>query len=57
MCGFEFGIHTATAIGIDLLYAASTKTLRPLVRAATHSVDWKPVGLLAIGSVPATITR
>jgi len=50
-----FGIHPATAVGTDLLYAASTKTVGALVHAAARSVDWKLVGLLAIGSVPATI--
>src|ERR1700744_5998633 len=50
-----FGIHPATAVGTDLLYAASTKTVGTVVHAAARTVDWKVVGLLAIGSVPATI--
>jgi uncharacterized protein len=50
-----FGIHPATAVGTDLLYAASTKTVGTLVHATARSVDWAIVGLLAIGSVPATI--
>ena len=50
-----FGIHPATAVGTDLLYAASTKTVGTAVHAAARTVDWKLVGLLAIGSVPATI--
>ena len=50
-----FGIHPATAVGTDLLYAASTKTVGTVVHAAARTVDWKLVGLLAIGSVPATI--
>lgn len=50
-----FGIHPATAVGTDLLYAASTKSMGTLVHAAARTVDWKLVALLAIGSVPTTI--
>jgi uncharacterized membrane protein YfcA len=50
-----FGIHPATAVGTDLLYAASTKTVGTIVHAAARTVDWALVGLLAIGSVPVTI--
>jgi uncharacterized protein len=50
-----FGIHPTTAVGTDLLFAASTKTLGTVVHGASRTVDWALVGLLAIGSVPATI--
>jgi uncharacterized membrane protein YfcA len=50
-----FGIHPATAVGTDLLFAASTKTIGTIVHAAARTVDWMLVSLLAIGSVPATI--
>ena len=50
-----FKVHPATAVGTDLLYAASTKSIGTLVHAVARTVDWKLVGLLAIGSVPATI--
>ena len=50
-----FGIHPTTAVGTDLLFAASTKTVGTLVHGAARTVDWALVGLLAIGSVPATI--
>jgi uncharacterized membrane protein YfcA len=50
-----FGVHPTTAVGTDLLFAASTKTVGTLVHGATRTVDWALVGLLAIGSVPATI--
>jgi uncharacterized protein len=50
-----FGIHPATAVGTDLLYAAATKSMGTLVHAAARTVDWRLVGLLAVGSVPATI--
>jgi uncharacterized protein len=50
-----FGVHPTTAVGTDLLYAASTKTVGTLVHARARTVDWRLVGLLAIGSIPATI--
>jgi hypothetical protein len=49
-----FGIHPATAVGTDLLFAASTKTVGTLVHGATKTIDWRLVSLLAAGSVPAT---
>jgi uncharacterized protein len=50
-----FGVHPTTAVGTDLLFAASTKATGTLVHAAARTVDWVLVALLAIGSVPATI--
>jgi uncharacterized membrane protein YfcA len=50
-----FGIHAGTAVGTDLLYAAATKTVGTAVHGANGSVDWRIVGRLASGSVPATI--
>ena len=50
-----FGIHPTTAVGTDLLFAASTKTVGTAVHAAARTIDWPIVRLLAIGSVPATI--
>jgi hypothetical protein len=49
-----FGIHPATAVGSDLLYAAATKTGGTLVHGLSHSVEWPVVGLLALGSIPMT---
>ena len=52
-----FGIHPATAVGTDLLYAATTKTAGTLVHGFNRTIDWRVVLRLAIGSVPAaTIT-
>src|SRR3954471_7492297 len=48
-----FGIHPATAVGTDLLYAATTKTAGSLVHGFNKTVDWRIVGRLALGSVPA----
>jgi uncharacterized membrane protein YfcA len=50
-----FGIHPATAVGTDLLYASATKSVGTLVHGMNHTVDWQIVGRLASGSVPATV--
>lgn len=49
-----FGISPPTAVGTDLLFAAATKSVGTLVHGATRTVDWKIVGRLAAGSIPAT---
>jgi uncharacterized membrane protein YfcA len=49
-----FGIHPATAVGTDLLYASATKTAGSAVHGFNGTIDWKVVGLLALGSVPMT---
>jgi uncharacterized membrane protein YfcA len=49
-----FGVHPATAVGTDLLYASATKSVGTLVHGMNHTVDWRIVGRLAAGSVPAT---
>jgi uncharacterized membrane protein YfcA len=49
-----FGIHPATAVGTDLLYAAATKSAGTAVHGRSKSVDWHIVRRLAAGSVPAT---
>ncbi|HEX3983934.1 MAG TPA: sulfite exporter TauE/SafE family protein [Acidisoma sp.] len=50
-----FGIHPATAVGSDLLYAATTKAVGTGVHGFRGSVDWRVVGRLAAGSAPMTI--
>lgn len=50
-----FGIHPATAVGTDLLYAAATKTGGSLVHGFGRSIDWRVVRRLATGSIPATV--
>lgn len=49
-----FGIHPTTAVGTDLLFAASTKIVGTAVHASARTIDWALVALLAAGSVPAT---
>lgn len=50
-----FHFHPASAVGTDLLYASATKTVGTGVHAANRTVDWRLVGRLATGSVPATL--
>jgi hypothetical protein len=50
-----FGIHPATAVGTDLLYAAVTKTGGSLVHGWARSIEWRVVRRLAAGSIPATV--
>ncbi len=50
-----FGVHPATAVGTDLLYAAATKTVGTLVHGLNRTVDWRVVLRLASGSIPATL--
>jgi uncharacterized membrane protein YfcA len=50
-----FGVHPATAVGTDLLYAAATKTGGSLVHGFARGIDWRVVKRLATGSIPATI--
>jgi len=50
-----FGVHPATAVGTDLLYAATTKSVGSFVHALRRNVAWRVVALLSVGSVPAAI--
>jgi uncharacterized protein len=50
-----FGFHPSTAVGTDLLYASVTKSVGTAVHGKRQTVDWRIVGRLAAGSVPASI--
>jgi uncharacterized membrane protein YfcA len=50
-----FGVSPATAVGTDLLYASLTKTVGGWVHSRNGTVEWKIVGLLALGSLPAAL--
>ncbi len=50
-----FGIAPTSAVGTDLLFAAATKTAGANVHAARGDVEWRVVGRLAAGSVPAAL--
>jgi uncharacterized membrane protein YfcA len=50
-----FGFNPAVAVGTDLWFAASTKTVGALVHHRVGSPNWKIAGRVALGSVPAAI--
>ena len=50
-----FGIHPASAVGTDLLYASATKTAGSAVHGFNKTIDWKVVFRLASGSIPMTV--
>lgn len=50
-----FGIKPAIAVGTDLLYAAITKGGGVFVHHKRGTVEWRIVGLLACGSIPAAL--
>ena len=50
-----FGFHPATAVGTDLLYASITKACGTGIHQISQTVVWRVVGLLASGSVPASL--
>ena len=52
---FGFGIKPILAVGTDLLFAAFTKLGGTVNLALARRVDWKIVGTLSIGSVPAAL--
>ena len=49
-----FGIHPATAVGTDLLYAGLTKICGSAVHGFNDAIDWRVLRRLALGSIPAT---
>ncbi len=50
-----FHVHPTTAVGTDLLYASITKTGGSLIHSINRSIDWRIVGRLATGSLPASL--
>ena len=48
-----FGIHPATAVGTDLLYAGVTKISGSVVHGLNDAINWRVARRLAFGSVPA----
>ncbi|HLH50156.1 MAG TPA: sulfite exporter TauE/SafE family protein, partial [Roseiarcus sp.] len=50
-----FGIHPATAVGTDLLYAAATKTAGTAIHGFNRAIVWRLTGLLALGSAPTAV--
>jgi uncharacterized protein len=50
-----FGVHPATAVGTDLLYASATKAGGSVVHGLARTIYWPAVIRLAAGSIPASI--
>ena len=50
-----FGFKPAIAVGTDLLYASITKASGLFVHHRRGTIEWRIVGLLACGSVPASL--
>ena len=50
-----FHINPATAVGTDLLYAAITKAGGVWVHGRAKRIEWRIVGWLAAGSIPAAL--
>jgi hypothetical protein len=50
-----FGVHPATAVGTDLLYASATKAGGGVVHGWGRTIHWPAVIRLACGSIPASI--
>jgi len=50
-----FGFSPAVAVGTDLLFASITKMGGVWVHSRRGTIEWKVVGLLASGSIPAAL--
>jgi uncharacterized membrane protein YfcA len=50
-----FGFSPAVAVGTDLLFASITKMGGVWVHSRRGTIEWKVVGLLASGSIPASL--
>ena len=52
---FVFGVKPHLAIGTDLLFAAFTKMGGTVSLARARVIDWRIVGQVAVGSIPASL--
>ena len=50
-----YGISPAVAVGTDLLYASISKAFGVVLHGRRGTVDWKIVGWMSAGSVPAAL--
>ena len=50
-----YGISPSMAVGTDLLYASISKAFGVALHGSRGTVDWKIVGWMALGSVPASL--
>lgn len=51
----HFGVPPTSAVGTDLLYAAITKGGGVYVHQKKRNIDWRITGILAAGSLPASV--
>jgi len=49
-----YGIPPAVAVGSDLIYAALTKSVGAVLHQIRRNIQWRIVGLMALGSLPAS---
>jgi hypothetical protein len=49
------GVQPAIAVGTDLIYASATKAFGTTLHGQKGRVPWRIVGMLAVGSIPASI--
>jgi uncharacterized membrane protein YfcA len=50
-----YGISPSVAVGTDLIYASISKAFGVTLHSHNGSVDWKLVGWMSLGSVPAAL--
>jgi hypothetical protein len=50
-----YGVSPAMAVGTDLLYASISKSFGTWLHNRNQSVDWRIVGWMALGSLPASL--
>ncbi|HVT36771.1 MAG TPA: sulfite exporter TauE/SafE family protein [Nevskiaceae bacterium] len=50
-----YGINPSIAVGTDLIYASLSKSFGVVLHSRNKTVDWRIVGWLSAGSVPATL--
>jgi Predicted permeases len=50
-----FNVKATVAVGTDLLYASLTKSVGVLAHGKLGNIDWRIVGILGLGSVPASL--
>lgn len=50
-----YGVSPALAVGTDLLYASISKSFGVALHGRRGTVDWRVVGWMALGSVPASL--
>src|SRR5678815_4050481 len=50
-----FGVSPTTAVGTDLWFACATKSVGGAIHSAKNNADFRVVGRLMMGSIPAAV--